>query len=98
VISSGPGVQFGSGAFTDRATPLRGLDSSYPTPPQELVARWSPQQISAVPRRFPDRPEMQVSHETIYRASCIQGRGELRRELHRWLRTVHALRRTRSRQ
>lgn len=30
---------------------------------------------------FPDRPELWVSHETIYRALYVQGRGSLRHEL-----------------
>ncbi|MDP9461026.1 MAG: IS30 family transposase, partial [Actinomycetota bacterium] len=43
-----------------------------------LIRRWSPQQISRVLRRdHPDRPELQVSHETIYRSLFVQGRGEL---------------------
>ncbi len=59
-----------------------------------LIRRWSPQQISRVLRRdHPDRPELQVSHETIYRSLFVQGRGELRRELTRCLRTGRALRR-----
>jgi transposase, IS30 family len=63
-----------------------------------LVKRWSPQQISRVLRRdHPDRPELQVSHETIYRSLFVQGRGELRRELTRCLRTGRALRRPQQR-
>src|SRR6187399_780044 len=42
---------------------------------------------------FPDRPEMWVSHETIYKSLFVQGRGELRRELHRCLRSGRAQRR-----
>ncbi len=62
----------------------------------KLECRWSPEQISRVlAQTFPDRPEMQVSHETIYQALFIQGRGELRRELHRCLRTGRAMRRPR---
>ena len=34
-----------------------------------------------------------VSHETIYLSLYVQGRGELRRELHRALRTGRATRR-----
>jgi IS30 family transposase len=58
-----------------------------------LEKLWSPQMISARLRReFPDDPEMQVSHETIYKALFVQGRGELRRDLHRCLRTGRAIR------
>jgi IS30 family transposase len=61
-----------------------------------LSVRWSPEQIAKTLRRdFPDHPEMQVSHETIYQALYVQGRGELRRELTRCLRTGRALRRPR---
>ena len=61
-----------------------------------LSKRWSPEQISQVLRReFADQPEMRVSHETIYQELYVQGRGELRRELTRCLRTGRALRRPR---
>ncbi|MFY9807919.1 MAG: IS30 family transposase [Pseudonocardiaceae bacterium] len=61
-----------------------------------LNKRWSPEQISVMLRReFPDQPEMWVSHETIYQELYVQGRGELRRELTRCLRTGRALRRPR---
>ncbi|MCP8713028.1 IS30 family transposase [Streptomyces sp. AC04842] len=61
-----------------------------------LALRWSPEQICRVLRiRFPDRPEMHVTHETIYQALYVQGRGELRRELTRALRTGRAIRRPR---
>jgi IS30 family transposase len=47
-----------------------------------LRQRWSPQQIAARLRdSFPDRPEMRVSHETIYQAIYLQSRGNLRAEL-----------------
>ncbi|HET9158707.1 MAG TPA: IS30 family transposase, partial [Myxococcaceae bacterium] len=53
-----------------------------------LRYRWSPRQIAAILRlTYPSRPEMQVSPETIYRSLFIQSRGELRRELTRYLRT-----------
>jgi transposase, IS30 family len=59
-----------------------------------LLRLWSPQEIAAKLRaEFPDRPEMRVSHETIYKSLYVQGRGELRRELHRCLRTGRAQRR-----
>jgi IS30 family transposase len=53
-----------------------------------LGLEWSPEQISrSLRREYADRPEMQVSHETIYQALYVQGRGELRRELTAALRT-----------
>jgi transposase, IS30 family len=56
-----------------------------------LDRRWSPEQIVRRLRRdFPDQPGMHVTHETIYRALYVQGRGELRRELARALRTGRA--------
>ncbi|MFC8263296.1 IS30 family transposase [Streptomyces sp. NPDC057291] len=59
-----------------------------------LMMRWSPEQIcQALQARFPERPEMHVTHETIYQALYIQGRGELRRELTRALRTGRTMRR-----
>ena len=36
---------------------------------------------------FPDHPEMRVSQETIYQSLFVQGRGELRKELVRCLRS-----------
>jgi IS30 family transposase len=58
-----------------------------------LDAKWSPQQISMSLRQaFADQPEMHVCHETIYQALYVQGRGELRRELTRALRTGRARR------
>ena len=61
-----------------------------------LEQRWSPEQISVMLKRsFPGQPEMQVSHEAIYQAIYVQGRGALRRELAACLRTGRALRRPR---
>jgi IS30 family transposase len=61
---------------------------------EHLTMRWSPEQIcQALRTRFADRPEMHVAHETIYQALYVQGRGELRRELTRALRTGRARRR-----
>jgi len=58
-----------------------------------LGLKWSPEQISRSLRlHFPDQPEMHVSHETIYQALYVQGRGELRRELTKALRTGRILR------
>lgn len=59
---------------------------------------WSPQEISHRLRmEFADDPMMQVSHETIYQSLFVQGRGELRRELARCLRTGRIKRRPRQR-
>ena len=59
-----------------------------------LEARWSPQQIAWQLRQdHPHEPEMWVSHETIYQSLFVQGRGALRAELHRCLRTGRARRR-----
>ena len=61
-----------------------------------LVRNWSPEQIrDDLARRFPDRPEMRVSHETIYQSLFVQGRGHLRADLHKHLRTGRAIRRHR---
>lgn len=54
---------------------------------------WSPEQISRrLPIDFPDDASMRISHEAIYQALYIQGRGALRRELSACLRTGRALR------
>ena len=59
---------------------------------------WSPEQISARLRvEFPDDESMQISHEAIYQALYVQGRGALRRELTACLRTGRALRVPRAR-
>ena len=59
---------------------------------------WSPEQISRRIRMdFPDDERMRISHEAIYRALYVQGRGALRRELTASLRTGRALRKPRRR-
>ena len=59
-----------------------------------LQLRHSPRQISRRLREdFPEDLEMRVSHEAIYQALYVQGRGSLRRELHQCLRTGRAIRR-----
>jgi IS30 family transposase len=61
-----------------------------------LRLRWSAQQIARWLRtEFPARPEMHVSHETIYLSLFVQGRGTLRKELAAYLRRGHATRRPR---
>jgi len=63
-----------------------------------LAERWSPQQIAARLRvEHPDDEELRVSHETIYTSLFVQGRGALRRELARCLRSGRTQRRPRGR-
>jgi len=59
----------------------------------DLRRQWSPEQISRRLREdFGDDVTMRISHETIYKTLFVQGRGELRRELTRCLRTGRAKR------
>jgi IS30 family transposase len=59
---------------------------------------WSPEQIAQRLRHdFPGDETMQISHEAIYQALYVQGRGGLRRELTACLRTGRALRVPRAR-
>ena len=59
---------------------------------------WSPEQISNRLRvEFPDDQAMRISHEAIYQALYIQGRGALQRELVTCLRTGRTLRVPRAR-
>jgi transposase, IS30 family len=63
---------------------------------KRLEELWSPDEIARrLPLDFPDDPEMRVSHETIYQSLFVQGRGELRRELARCLRSGRASRKKR---
>ena len=59
---------------------------------------WSPEQISnRLQVDFPDDASMRISHEAIYQALYVQGRGALRRELIACLRSGRALRVPRAR-
>ena len=59
---------------------------------------WSPEQISnRIKVDFPNDEAMCISHEAIYQALYVQGRGGLRRELTACLRTGRALRVPRAR-
>jgi IS30 family transposase len=59
---------------------------------------WSPEQISNRLRvDFPHDESMRISHEAIYQALYVQGRGALKRELVACLRTGRALRVPRAR-
>jgi len=65
---------------------------------RRLRLRQSPQQIARRLRvEFPEDESMRISHEAIYRSLFVQGRGELRAELTRALRSGRATRRPRAR-
>lgn len=62
------------------------------------VQAWSPEQIAnRIKLDFPDDESMRISHEAIYQALYIEGRGALKRELVWCLRTGRALRAPRER-
>ena len=59
---------------------------------------WSPEQIShRLVLDFPDDESMRISHEAIYQALYVEGRGALKRDLSACLRTGRALRVPRAR-
>jgi len=76
--------------FKGRNKPRRG--------DRQWVNGWSPEQIANRLRvDFPDDESMRISHEAIYQALYIQGRGALKRELVGCLRSGRALRVPRAR-
>ncbi|MFP2913413.1 IS30 family transposase [Pyxidicoccus sp. 3LFB2] len=80
------------GAMRRARRPKRSKLQACPRLRQEVVRRleecWSPQQIAAsLQRDFPHRPELHVSHETLYRSLYVQTRGALRKQLTACLRT-----------
>ena len=79
------------------ATTWKGLNKPHRAD-RRWARAWSPEQIS---RRlvvdFPDDEDMRISHEAIYQALYIEGRGALKRELVACLRTGRALRKPRER-
>ncbi|MCX5233226.1 IS30 family transposase [Streptomyces sp. NBC_00233] len=79
-----------TGAWTGRNKPHR-KDRAW-------VQAWSPEQIAnRIKLDFPDDESMRISHEAIYQALYIQGRGALKRELILCLRSGRALRVPRAR-
>jgi IS30 family transposase len=63
---------------------------------QRLEQWWSPEEIAGhLQIEFKHDPMMRVSHETIYQSIYVQGRGELRRELARCMRSGRAERKVR---
>src|SRR6201990_414705 len=69
-----------------------------PRKDRQWAKAWSPEQIARrLPVDFPDDETMRISHEAIYQALFVQGRGALRRELTACLRTGRASRVPRAR-
>ncbi len=69
-----------------------------PRKDRRWATSWSPAQISNRLRiDFPHNESMRISHEAIYQALYVQGRGALKRELVACLRTGRALRVPRAR-
>jgi transposase, IS30 family len=65
--------------------------------PAGRARAWSPQQIAnRLKVDFPEDESMRISHEAIYQALFVQGRGGLRKDLHAALRTGRARRRPRA--
>ncbi len=65
---------------------------------QHLRLRWSPQQIAeALKLQYPERMDMQISHETIYTYVYCLARGNLKKELISYLRQKRLHRGPRSR-
>jgi IS30 family transposase len=87
----------GGAAVPGPAVPWKGRRHG-PRQDRRWAAAWSPQQIAHRLRLdFPEDETMRISHEAIYQALYIQGRGALRRELTACLRTGRALRVPRAR-
>lgn len=69
-----------------------------PRKDRRWATSWSPEQISnRLVIDFADDASMRISHEAIYQALYVQGRGALRRELVACLRTGRAMRVPRAR-
>ncbi|WP_446730899.1 IS30 family transposase [Pseudomonas sp. SST3] len=80
-----------------RQAPFKGRNKPH-RGDRKWVNGWSPEQIANRLRiDFPDDESMRISHEAIYQALYIQGRGALKRELVSCLRTGPALRVPRAR-
>ncbi len=87
----------GGDAVPGPAVPWKGRRHG-PRQARRWARAWSPQQIAQRLRLdFPGDQTMRISHEAIYQALYIQGRGALRRELTACLRTGRALRVPRAR-
>ncbi|QKJ68282.1 IS30 family transposase (plasmid) [Deefgea piscis] len=80
-----------------RQTPFKGRNKPH-RGDRKWVNGWSPEQIAnRLQIDFPGDESMRISHEAIYQALYIQGRGALKRDLVSCLRTGRALRVPRAR-
>lgn len=66
-----------------RQAPFKGRNKPH-RGDRKWVNGWSPEQIAnRLKTDFPDDDSMRISHEAIYQALYIQGRGALKRDSHR---------------
>lgn len=84
-------------AFVNASRPQASKIGSNPVLRARIIAdlglKYSPQQIAGrLHKEFPDDPEMNVHHETIYRFIYLQPRGELKKEIAAALRSGRATR------
>jgi IS30 family transposase len=87
----------GSEIAGPRYVPFKGRNKPH-RGDRKWVNGWSPEQIAnRLCVDFPEDESMRISHEAIYQALYIQGRGALKRELVSCLRTGRALRVPRAR-
>jgi IS30 family transposase len=88
------------GAACKRAERRRTWRLATNTPLKEAVTNklqegWAPQQIAGwLKREYDNQPDMQVSHETIYRSLFVQAKSTLREGLVAHLRSKRQIRRT----
>ncbi|WP_460890950.1 IS30 family transposase, partial [Ramlibacter alkalitolerans] len=62
---------------------------------EKLQEDWAPQQIAGwLKREYENQPQMQTSHETIYRSLFVQAKSTLKKELVAKLRSKRQVRRT----
>ena len=94
---AGAVVAPGGATLPGPAVPWKGRRHG-PRQNRRWAMAWSPQQIAGRLRLdHPDDATMRISHEAIYQALYVQGRGALKRELTACLRTGRALRVPRAR-
>src|SRR4051812_26178026 len=94
---AGEVANLGMAAVRGPAVPWKGRRHG-PRQHRRWARAWSPEQIARRLRLdFPGDETMRISHEAIYQALYVQGRGALRRELTACLRTGRALRVPRAR-